>query len=710
VSTFTVLTSLTGAVVFAGAGLAVAVTAQRRFFPHWRGSVAATVVVLVWLCWALALGQVLGAFGLLRRIALLTAAVLSAAAAIGADRWTRAQGGGTEPAGPAEPAEAEPAEEADAEVSAEGWHQYALTVGTVVLVALVAAVWTARTVIALRRGINDPDSLGYHVPFIVTFAHSGYADQHRLLLPFLPVQFFPANDELLSAIVVALTHSLAFAALKNLLFAALSLVAAHAVGKAFGAARLTVAATAIVLGVPVFAFSQPGEAVNDTLALLLLVGGLAVVAHARDRPGPYLLALACGGLMLGIKFSAIVPAAALAALALILLLARVPRHRWRWAGAGLLASAALGGSWYVRNAVDYGNPVPPVQVAIGPLHLHTVHGADAAIAYSVAHYAFHGRLLDVFSRGLGRGLGPFYLVLVALLLFGAMAAFFSKDRFPRGLAGVAIVGVVGYIFTPATAYGPPNAVPQSFVINLHYAVLPLLAGAMAGALALARWRWAGALPVVGIVAVATGISRGRSIAIWSPEMGGAGFDLLLVATAAAGVAALAWYYPSAGHPSVRNSQRRMAKVTAVLACAVVLVAVAVVAGRYPRRQVTDPVAYWAATAGSAHIAEWTADVADLYGPNERNHVDIMSRLVDGAAEPIVTCKAWKQALRDTHAEYAAVLAHTVWSRWLRADPAFLAVADELDGATPEELRNFRRYDTVVFQIVGVPDMNCPGQG
>ena len=684
----TVLSSLLCGIVFVGAGLVVAIIVKRLIFASWRGSLAVTAVVLVWLCWALALGQLLGAVGLIRRVALLTGALVSAGVAIGLRRVAIRHGsvGSNAP-------------EAATRPTARTWDQQALTVGTVVLVFFAAVIWTARTVIALHRGINDPDSLGYHLPLIVTFAHSGYANQHLVLIPLLPVQFYPANDELLSALALSLTHSLAFAAAKNLLFGALVLVAAHALGKAFGAGRLTVAAAAIALGLPVIAFSQPGEAVNDALLLLLMVAGLAVLAHAGDRPAPYVLVVACGGLAAGVKFSGIVPGVALAVLAVILLLTRVPRHRWRWAGAGLLAAAALGGSWYLRNAIYYGNPVPPVQVGLGPLHLHTVHSAIAAISYSVAHYALHGRLLGTFARGLLVGLGPLFVVTAALCLVGTAAGFRSGNRFRVGFAFVATVSFLGYLVTPAGAYGP-DGTAGGFVINLHYAAPALLAGALAGAIALARWRFGWTLPAIGVVAVATGIGRGQAINVWSPELGGPWFALLLVATVLVGAAVFAW---------LRPSLHGLARPGAVVTTAVVAIAVALIAGRYPSRRSTDPVAQWAASVHNVRIAEWSLNVGDLYGPHEQNQVAIISRLMDGAAVPLDTCSGWKRALRDGHYEYAAVIANSPWYHWLAADGAFRLVANELVGATSEELNNDRRGTTVVFQIVSDPDVSCAGQ-
>ena len=95
------------------------------------------------------------------------------------------------------------------------------------------------------------------------------------------------------------------------------------------------------------------------------LGGLAVLAHGRGRPGPCLLALACSGVACGSKFSTVVPGVALAALALWMLCTGGSAHRLRTAGAGAFAALAMGGSWYLRNAVTYGNPLPPAHLAIG---------------------------------------------------------------------------------------------------------------------------------------------------------------------------------------------------------------------------------------------------------------------------------------------------------------------------------------------------------
>jgi len=664
--------SLLSAGLFIAAGLVVSITVRRCCFPLWRGTLAATVVALVWICWSLVLGQLLGAVGLLRPVPLLVAALVTAAASLLAVRWM--PGPTTTP------------EDQQANATPQGWEDQALTVGTVVLVLLVAGLWTARTVIAMHRGINDPDSLGYHLPFMATFAHSGYADQHRLLVPLYPVQFYPANDELLSAIALLLTRSVVFAALKNLLFGGAILIAAHALGSAYRAGRLAVAATAVVLGFPVIAFSQPGSAVNDTLLLLALLGGLAVLAHAKDRPAPYVLALACAGLALGVKFSAIVPAAALAAVAVVLLLARGATHRSGWALAGLGASAVVGGSWYLRNAVTYGNPVPPVKVAFGPIHLRTISSYTGNLAFSVAHYLVQGRYLSVFAHGLVKGLGPVGVVVSAAAVVAAVMLLWRSDGYLRGLGIFVLAALIGYLTTPAGAAGLPSQIPYAFVVNLHYAAPALLPAAVAGALVTGRSRWSWAFPPVGVLAVLTSIGPGRNIAIWAPQIGGPGFDLLVVAAVVGGMAVLAWRQPSL---------RRWAPPVLAVGVLIAVVGVAVVAGRYRTTKATDPVARWASQVRSASIAAWTSDIGDLYGAHARNHVVVLARVVDGAAVPVDTCQGWKRAVVAGHFQYTAVIAGTAWARWLKADPAFRIVAKD--------------PASIVFQVVGPPDVSCAGQ-
>ncbi|HEX3539211.1 MAG TPA: hypothetical protein VHT75_02100 [Acidimicrobiales bacterium] len=663
--------------VFVGCGLVVALAIRQAYFASWRGSQGVVVVAMVWICWALTLGQLLGAVGLLRRGALLLGAMITAGASLLLRTEAVAgEAGGGKAAG------------AGGAGEATGPSSWLLLYASAVLVLLVAAIWVARTVIVVHRGINDPDSLGYHLPFAATFAQTGYANQHLYVLPTFPVHFYPANDELLQSIALALTHSFAFTTVKNLLFGGLVLVAAHALGKAYGAGVLAVAGAALVLGLPVIAFTQPGEGVNDTLLVLLIVGGVALLAHARDRPAPYVLALACAGAAAGVKFSGVAPAAALAVLALVLLVVRLPEHRVRVAVAGFVAAGLAGGSWYLRNVITYGNPVPPSRIGLGPIHLRQIPTELGARSSTALGFLVRGRYYGQFHRGLERGLGPLFLVVLAFCVVGIGAGLVQRDGFRRGLAAFALVAAIGYLATPASAFGLDGARhdPSGFVINLHYAAVALVAGVIACGIVLAGWRLAPLFPLLGVAVVATGIVPGQRLAFWTPEIGGRAFDWL-VAAAVVGATALAL----ARWPAVR----RLTLVTGLAAVVIGLVGVGLVDRRYPSLTATDPVVQWAARHTGARIVGYAPDVGLLYGPGAHNRVITLTRTLGDAPVEVNSCPAWKEAVIAGRYQWSAAIPGTVWGRWLSQDPAFKPVA--------------RDAVVLVFEVVGVPDVACPGQ-
>ena len=64
---------------------------------------------------------------------------------------------------------------------------------------------------------------------------------------------------------------------------------------------------------------------------------------------------------------------------------------------------ALGGSWYLRNAITYGNPVPPAHLAIGPLHLRLIDAPWKQYEVSVLRFLVHGRDLAVLRAACLKG-------------------------------------------------------------------------------------------------------------------------------------------------------------------------------------------------------------------------------------------------------------------------------------------------------------------
>jgi hypothetical protein len=272
-----------------------------------------------------------------------------------------------------------------------------------------------------------------------------------------------------------------------------------------------------------------------------------------------------------------------------------------------------------------------------------------------------------------------------LCIYGTVEAVLSRDVFRRGLGVFALICVIGYLATPASAYGVGRGGSGAFVINLHYAAPALLAAMVSAGIAMAGWRRAWLLAVAGWIVVAAGIDAGRRMAFWSPEIGGVGFVVLLVAMLTATAAAWA---------STRPGRRPWATAGSLASAAIVVVGALVVAGRYPRLPNTDPVERWAASVPGVRIAAWVPDIAWLYGPGSRNRVVTLTRLADRAPVPLDSCPAWMQAVSSGHFHYSAVIPGTPWYRWLTSDPAFRLLAQNDLAA--------------VFSVTGQPDIGCRG--
>ena len=141
-----------------------------------------------------------------------------------------------------------------------------------------------------------------------------------------------------------------------------------------------------------------------------------------------------------------------------------------WAGALLV----LGGLWYVRNLVAFGNPVPAAGLELGPISLPSPPLTE--LTYAPVHYfAQDGVWRETFLPGLRDAFGPAWWVLLGLAAAGMVAAALgTRGRVVRVLGLVAIVSGVAVIFTPQ-GLGTEDD-PLFFKFNLRYPTPALMLG------------------------------------------------------------------------------------------------------------------------------------------------------------------------------------------------------------------------------------------
>ncbi len=358
------------------------------------------------------------------------------------------------------------------------------------VVALVFAHWGLTTKDALDRGIFNFDSLWYHMPFAVDMAQSHSVTGLHYTDTVFTNWFYPQNSELLHAAGILLTQRDTLSLFLNFGFLAMAFLAAWCVGRPYGRGHLSVVAVAIVLECHTLVVREPGAAKNDLVAAALLLAAVAILvnawaaqrADASEREGsgalPLGWPLAAAGLAVGLAAGTKVTVLAMAAALSLAVVVLAPRGR-RWAAAGwwFLPALAGGGFWYLRNLIASGNPLPQVE-SLGPLTLpHPERLQTARPDFSIAHYATDtGVWREYFAPGLEHGFGALWPLVVGGAIVGALLALIlSRDRVVRWMGGVALFGMLAYLFTPLSASGAEGA-PVAFAINLRFAIPALLAG------------------------------------------------------------------------------------------------------------------------------------------------------------------------------------------------------------------------------------------
>ncbi|HEX4730391.1 MAG TPA: hypothetical protein VH299_03935 [Solirubrobacterales bacterium] len=461
-------------VLAAGFGFA-AYLLRSRLLSGWRGAPARLVECVVAVGLLTVVSEVLGTFGLLYAGALLAAAVLVALAA----RFVPGGSGG-----------GQTARGADLGVLA--------SLVAIAVVAIVVFDWAVTAKHAVDSGIFNFDSLWYHMPFSADIAQShSTTGMHHVETVFVN-WFYPQNSELLHAVGILMIGRDTLSLFINFGWLAVAFLAAYCVGRPYGRGIPAVIAAAILVGCHTLVVREPGAAKNDLMAAALLLAGLAILIEAwnaypsdafaessgirdkvRTREGAALYGwpLAAAGLAVGLAAGTKVTALALAgALSVAMLVLAPAGKRWRAAGWWFVPALIGGGYWYLRNLIVAGNPLPEV-TKLGPISLpHPERLQEGRPNFAISHYATDtGVWRHYFAPGLHSAFGALWpVVLVGAVAACLLAIFCGRDKLVRWLGGVALFGLIAYLFTPLGAAGAEGE-PVGFAINVRFVIPALLA-------------------------------------------------------------------------------------------------------------------------------------------------------------------------------------------------------------------------------------------
>ncbi len=235
-----------------------------------------------------------------------------------------------------------------------------------------ALLWGRLWLLAWRRPPYDWDGLYYHVPALNAWAAAGricWIDT----IPDVPYVNYPMGVEATTFLLHALHRASALVDAVNLWYWPLAVAALVVLARSLGARGAWAwLAGGLLAGAPVLvgqgATAYTDSAFAATVMAALAASVLLVFGPAGRRTRLALLWGAALGLMAGAKGSGLPFAAVLTVLVAIAALwrRRAPAGAW-WPHllAGLAVAAAVGGYWYLRAALLTGNPLHPIQVAIG---------------------------------------------------------------------------------------------------------------------------------------------------------------------------------------------------------------------------------------------------------------------------------------------------------------------------------------------------------
>lgn len=433
------------------------------------------------------------------------------------------------------------------------------------------------------------DVASFHLPGIARWMQSGSLWQIDQLFPFHVTGNYPNNGDVLTMSTVLPWRDVAFAHFAQIPFLSLAGLTVYALARELRASWPTAALAAAVLVALPAASNYAISGLPDAIALAGFGAGvLFLVRHARSKRTSELVLAGLGlGLALGTKWYGLTIVAAVFAVWVVAgLWSRRPWRSVARQGLALIGLIGLvGGIWLVRNLLESGNPIFPQEVGAFGVTLFdgTTNAAVDRVGFSVAHYLGDlGVLTGDVIPALWDQLGVAAPVVLAGVLLAVGLAIGRRragdgaatdpiaDSAILALAAAVALITVFWAITPGSA---PGYEGQPVVdITVRWLVpAPLLGVAVVAALSTRLGRWAGAVDVALLIAVAHSVlladnrPPGRTVAE----------ALVMLLVAGAGVAAAIWLAPRWRALGMRS--RVAGAVAAVAAVAVLALGVGVAA-------------------------------------------------------------------------------------------------------------------------------------
>jgi hypothetical protein len=591
-------------------------------------------------------------------------------------------------------------------------------------------MWSTWVAQAFQFGIDNGDSIWYHLPIAARFVQNGSIAHLHYLNGEALVTYYPANASLLHAFGFLAFGRDDLSLLLNFAALPVALLAGWCIGERHRAAPATLTGVAVILALPIIAATQPGSAKDDVLGLTFFLAAVAFALHADGRKPALGLSGMAAGLAIGTKLTLLVPVLILA----VAIVGLGVRNRQRAAtGVWLAGMLATGSYWYLRNLIAVGNPVPGLALRLGPIRLPSP-PTPSLDRFGPAVGEFltnHNAWSSTFQPGLQNAFGPAWPAVLAMALSGAIAAIWRARGVERAVGLSAIAATIAFLVTPGTAFavGVINAHSATgialsiFAYNLRYLIpalavgVALLASVPALTRGTARWLVLGAFATVLLVTEASN----------SGLRGWASNQAPVAALSMLGTLTLFVIFGS-GRGHIRSSLVRRAEprkwrlVVGLVVASAILVGGAAVSRSYHRdRYAANPLAAWARRVHHQRVAFAGFDGQyPLIGDDLSNYVQYLGvHRGDGAFASFQNCLAWRRSLRSDHYQYVVtptnVTTRTLGydlARWKLGrpdgEPPSAPLESEWNRTDPGLRRVYERGGATVYRIQPVVSAaGCP---
>ena len=348
---------------------------------------------------------------------------------------------------------------------------FALAVGVV--------QWGFWTLVALHEGVQRDDSLTYHMPTALAFVDSGSVATPVMTVAGSPVGYYTNGTEVLHAMGIVVARSDVLTCLSGMFFAVMAVGACWCIGARFARGWVASLLAVIALTIPAIVQTQAGSALVDIPSAALVLSALALAMWADpDRAWSFVPAILVGGAALAAKLLSLPVVLVVLGYVLWRILGSPDPRRWDRgalfrAGIAIVGVVAASMTWFVRNQVHVGSPIPMLHL---PGFTHLVFPQIQELGKTVGSYlrriltypgAAHG-LPGALRGGFGI-LWPF----LALLLIGVVIVGLRRWR-EQPLVWIAFAAAaLGYLAAPFGAGGPGRP-PFLLAVNVRYATLTLL--------------------------------------------------------------------------------------------------------------------------------------------------------------------------------------------------------------------------------------------